>query len=161
MVAGGENFDRVHQQVREHLDQPLPVHDESDGAPGSTSVSTRTPSSPSPWHASVSRLLVFTGCGMNVSLPASIREMSSRSSTRRINRSGLDVDDREVLLDLLDGELGVSPSERVDEPPHGRERRAELMARDGDEVRLQLVELAQSDEHLLLLGAQPGGLHHQ
>ena len=31
--------------------------------------------------------MVFTGCGMNVSLPASILEISSRSSTSRINRS--------------------------------------------------------------------------
>ena len=87
MVVGGENLIAfISRFVRTWISR-CPSTTSSDGAPGSTSVSTRAPSSPSPWHASVSRLFVFTGCGMNVSLPASIREMSSRSSTRRISRS--------------------------------------------------------------------------
>ena len=47
---------------------------------------------------------MFTGCGMNVIFPASIRE--TRGDPPRVGsvgRSGLD--DPEVLLDLLDREL--------------------------------------------------------
>ena len=67
----------------------------------------------------------------------------------------------QVLLHLFDRELCVTPPQRVHEATDGGEGRAELMTRDRDEVGLQLVELAESDEHLLLTGAKTRGLDDQ
>ena len=55
----------------------------------------------------------------------------------------------------------MTPPQRIHEPADGGEGRAELVARDRDEVGLELVELPEPDEHLLLPGAQPRGLDDQ
>ena len=62
---------------------------------------------------------------------------------------GLLVDDPKELLDLLGRQLREPPAEGVHEAADRRERGAQLVAGDRDEVRFHLVELAQPGNDLL------------
>ena len=129
--------------------------------PGSSITVTRRASTPSPCRTPTNRSAVLDGLRHERELA----RLDPRDQQEVLDEPdqpvGLQVDDRQVLLHLLGRELVVTSPERVHEAADGGEGRAELVARDRDEVGLQLVQLAEPDEHLLLAGAQAGGLDDQ
>ena len=104
---------------------------------------------------------MFTGCGMNVSLPASILEISSRSSTSRINRSVW-----EWMIIRYSCTSSTESSACRRRSASTNPRTAVSGVRSSWLVIATKSDLSSSssrkpDEHLLLPGAQPGGLDDQ